>query len=100
MSILGIAGVDSGIGLSSVSQGTKAAPAEGTFKDMLSNAISEADNLNTVSQQDTQALLAGEVDDLAQVMISSTKSELALNLVIQVRNKLVDAYNEFMRMQV
>lgn len=71
-----------------------------TFKDMLTNAIAEADDLYAVTQADTQALLAGEVDDLSQVMINSAKSELALNMVIQVRNKVVDAYNEIMRMQV
>jgi flagellar hook-basal body complex protein FliE len=70
------------------------------FKDMLTNAVAEADNLYAVTQQDTQALLSGEVDDVAQVMINSTKSEVALNLVIQVRNKVVEAYQEIMRMQV
>jgi flagellar hook-basal body complex protein FliE len=39
---------------------------------MLSNAIAEADNLYGVTQQDTKALLAGEVDDVAQVMVNST----------------------------
>lgn len=71
-----------------------------SFKDMLSNSIAEADNLSEVAKADTQALLSGNVDNLAQVMINGTKSEMALNMVVQVRNKVVDAYNEFMRMQV
>jgi len=70
------------------------------FKDMLNNAIAEADNLYAVTQEDNRALLAGEVDDLAQVMINATKSEVALNLVVQVRNRVVEAYQEIMRMQV
>jgi len=73
---------------------------DASFKDMLSNAISQADQLYQVTEADTQALLAGEVDDIAQVMVNGTKAELALDLVVQVRNKVVDAYNEFMRMQV
>ncbi len=71
-----------------------------SFKDMLSNSIAEADRLYGVTQVDTQALLSGNVDNLAQVMINGTKSEMALNMVVQVRNKVVDAYNEIMRMQV
>ncbi len=72
----------------------------GSFKDMLSSSIAEADRLYGVAQADTQALLSGQVDNLAQVMINGTKSEMALNMVVQVRNKVVDAYNEIMRMQV
>lgn len=71
-----------------------------SFKDMLTNSIQEADRLYQVTETDTDALLAGEVDNLAQVMVNSTKSELALNMVVQVRNKVVEAYNEIMRMQV
>ncbi len=70
------------------------------FQDALTGAIQEADRLYQVTEADTQALLSGEVDNLAQVMINGTKSEMALNLVVQVRNRIVDAYTEFMRMQV
>ncbi len=71
-----------------------------SFKDILSNSIAEADKLYQVTEADTQALLSGEVDNIAQVMVNSTKSELALNMVVQVRNKVVEAYNEIVRMQV
>jgi len=90
----------SSIGNSSLLNEKKTESDGGAFKDMLTNAIAEADNLYAVSQNDTQALLSGEVDDLAQVMINSTKSEMALNMVVQVRNRVVDAYNEIMRMQL
>lgn len=70
------------------------------FGSMLSNAIAQTDNLQTVSQEGTQALLAGEVDDIAKVMVDGTKAELSLNMVIQVRNKVLDAYNEIMRMSL
>jgi flagellar hook-basal body complex protein FliE len=77
---------------------TQAAP--GDFKSMLSNAIAQVDDLQTVSQEGTQALLSGDVDNIAQVMIDGTKAELSLNMVIQVRNKVLDAYNEIMRMSL
>ncbi|MBC5646744.1 flagellar hook-basal body complex protein FliE [Christensenella tenuis] len=71
-----------------------------SFQNMLSDAIGQADNLQAVSQEGTQALLSGEVDDIAKVMIDGTKAELSLNMVIQIRNKVLDAYNEVMRMSL
>lgn len=71
---------------------------QGSFGSMLSNAIGEVDNLYQVTEQDTQALLSGDVDNLALVMSNMTKAETGLNLVVQVRNRVVDAYNELMRM--
>lgn len=98
---MNIAGIDAASGLQALTKTGNKNEASGTsFQDMLSNAIESVDQLNTVSQDNSQALLSGEVDDIAQVMIDSQKAELSLNLVIQVRNKVVDAYNEVMNMQV
>lgn len=97
-----ISGVNGAAGANSLLGQSKAADQEKTvsFQDLLSNAIKEADDAYVTASNDTQALLSGEVDNLAQVMINGTKAELSLNMVIQVRNKVVDAYNEIMRMQV
>lgn len=98
---INISGIDStfGQGISSIGKTAEAAEG-GSFKDMLTGAIEQADGLYQVTQADTQALLSGEVDNIAQVMINSTKSSVALEMVVAVRNKVVDAYNEIMRMQV
>jgi flagellar hook-basal body complex protein FliE len=42
----------------------------------------------------------GEIADVHQLMIASEKASLGLELTIQVRNKVIDAYQEIMRMQV
>ena len=98
---MNIAGIDAASGLQALTNTGNKNEASGTsFQDMLSNAIESADQLSTVSQTNSEALLAGEVDDIAQVMIDGQKAELALNMVVQVRNKVVDAYNEVMNMQV
>lgn len=97
---MNIAGIDAASGLQGLANTGNKNGASGSFQDMLSNAIESADNLNTVSESNTQALLSGEVDNIAQVMIDGQKAELALDLVIQVRNKVVDAYKEIMNMQV
>lgn len=83
-----------------VKQETESAAAGADFGSMLSRAVAQADDLQTVSQEGTQALLAGEVDDIAKVMIDGTKADLSLNMIIQVRNKVLDAYNEIMRMNL
>ena len=47
-----------------------------------------------------QALAAGQIDDLSQVVLAVQKADLALNFALQLRNKVVEAYQEITRMQV
>jgi flagellar hook-basal body complex protein FliE len=42
----------------------------------------------------------GELEDIHDVIIASEKASVGLDLVLEVRNKLIDAYREVMRMQV
>lgn len=79
-----------------------AAPAAAgpSFQELLSKAIESTQDTLDTSQAQTDALLTGQIDNLHDIPIATTKAELALDLVIQVRNKAVDAYNEVMRMQV
>lgn len=48
----------------------------------------------------TDELIAGKVDNLHQVMIASQQANISLQFAVQVRNKVVEAYQEMMRMQV
>ena len=70
------------------------------FSDILSEAVGNIRETEGAVQQENVSLLTGETDDLHTPVIESQKAELALNLAIQVRNKVVEAYNEVMRMQV
>jgi flagellar hook-basal body complex protein FliE len=98
---MAIAGINPTQGLQTIAGiGSKNDTSGASFKDMLSNAIEGADDANTVAQNDSQALLSGQVDDIAQVMIDQEKANLSLEMVVQVRNKVVDAYNQIMNMQV
>jgi len=58
-----------------------------------------ARNLEKADQQAVQANTGGPVD-LHDVMISMEKADISLRLLVQVRNKAIDAYKEIMRMQV
>lgn len=70
------------------------------FSDIFNQALSDAKDTDSTITQTNVDLLTGENDSIHQAMIDAEKAKLALNLAIQVRNKVIDAYNEVMRMQV
>ena len=82
----------------------RSGPQAGQVDVAFSNVLS--DTFNTVSSTDRQSqtsaleTLVGQADDMSGVLIDAQKAELALNLALQIRNKIMDAYNEVMRMQV
>lgn len=71
-----------------------------SFKDVL------ADNLNKVNQKQidadvmTNRFIAGEVDNVEDVLIAAEEARLHLELAVQVRNKLLEAYKEVNNMQI
>ena len=70
------------------------------FTDIFNEALSDAQDTDNKVTQANVDLLTGENDSIHQAMIDAEKAKLSLNLAIQVRNKVIDAYNEVMRMQV
>jgi len=76
-------------------------PEEGaSFGDVLKSAISTANELQKQSDAEIQKLMAGETQDLHTTMIAVQKADLSFQMMMQVRNKIVQAYQEIMRMQV
>ena len=77
------------------------APGSGTsFKEMVKDAVSEVNKLQSQADQSAVKLATGELEDVHRAMIDMQKAKLALDLTIQVRNKVIEAYQEIMRMQV
>lgn len=70
------------------------------FADVLTTFMSDAEQTQAVTAAQSNQLLTGEVNNLHEITIANAEAELTLNLAVQVRNKVVDAYNEIMRMQV
>lgn len=70
----------------------------GSFLNTLQTAIGEVDALGKESEKLTQDAVLGRVDNLHDVMIAAEKAKTALNLTIETRNKVLDAYKEVMRM--
>lgn len=72
----------------------------GSFQNILSDAFDEAKQTQQEADQLTARLVSNEPVDLHDVMIATEKADIALQMVLQVRNKLVEAYQEVMRIQI
>lgn len=70
------------------------------FNDLLKNALDDVNQLHKDSESYTKLLALGQVDNIHDVTIASDKAKLALQMTLAIRNKVVDAYKEIMRMQV
>lgn len=72
----------------------------GSFADMLSRAIEGVDDSMKESDQKVQDLIAGKTENVHDVMISMQKAQLSFQLMVEVRNKAIEAYQEISRMQI
>lgn len=79
---------------------TTPAAAQANFGDALKGAIENLNHLQNESDKMTNALAAGEVQDLHQVMVTAQKASITLETTVQFQQKAIDAYNEVMRMQI
>jgi flagellar hook-basal body complex protein FliE len=73
---------------------------QGSFADTLKSAIDNVNQLQKTSDKAAQDLATGRTDNVAEVMIATEKADIALRVMVQVRNKIIDAYQEIMKMQV
>jgi flagellar hook-basal body complex protein FliE len=70
------------------------------FKEVLNEAIDRFEKVGDENALSTLELMTGTTDDLSNTMIAAQKSEIAVNLTVAIRNKVVEAYKEIMNMQV
>ena len=73
---------------------------DAAFRDLLSDAISTVERFGQEAEADTERFLSGEGEEVHQVVLAAQKAELSFELFLQVRNKVVQAYQEVMRMQL
>lgn len=76
---------------------TKSVADDGVFKNILSELVDNVNETDRVAQEDILKMATGNADDLHNIMINSEKAEIATLALVQVRNKIMDAYNEIMR---
>ena len=71
-----------------------------SFGNVLKDAISTVNELQHQSNTEIQKLMTGETQDLHTTLIAVQKADLSFQMMMQVRNKIVMAYQEIMRTQV
>ena len=72
--------------------------AESSFTELFTNLIGDVNNLHNESAQIQEAFMAGEPVELHQVMIQAEKAGLATDLLLEIRNRLLNAYNDLAKM--
>ncbi len=70
------------------------------FQNLFQQAIERVEGARAGAEEATNAFLTGESRELHSVALSVQRAELELELALQVRNKVVQAYQEIMRMQI
>lgn len=78
-------------------------PAEGPiqdFKTVFNSLIDNVEATEATAEEDLYKLSIGQVDDLHTMMINSARAEIALQTMVQLRNKVLDAYTEIMRINL
>lgn len=77
-----------------------AAPGGADFGSALKNAVERVDASQKTADGQIEAFVAGEQENLHEVMIAMNEAKLSFQLMTQVRNRLLETYQELMRMPV
>jgi flagellar hook-basal body complex protein FliE len=80
--------------------GVRLAEPTASFGTMLEGLVSTVSEKQAQSAELTKQVLLGENDQLHQSVIAMQEASVAFTLMVEVRNKLVESYQELMRMQV
>lgn len=71
-----------------------------SFMDHLQAGISEVNQMQKTSDKMAMEVASGKSENLHETMIAATQAEIGFNLMVQLRNRALEAYQEVMRMQV
>jgi flagellar hook-basal body complex protein FliE len=71
-----------------------------SFGEMLNNQLKNLQELQSTADDLTTKMVTGEVQDLSKVMIATEEANIALQMTVQIRNKVIDAYQEVSKMQL
>ena len=94
-------GIDAAKLLATSGQGaTIAAPEGKDFKSFLMDSLDKVNQLQVEANQGVERLMTGETDNVAEVLSVSRKAGVAFDLLMEIRNKLMDAYTELKQMRV
>lgn len=74
--------------------------ARSDFSKVIQSTIDQAVTAERIGNQAVTALQSGDAKNLHEVMISVEKADISLKMLVQFRNKALQAYEEIMRMQI
>ncbi len=77
-----------------------ASSAPGGFLDSLKAAIGQVNDAQVQAGQAVDALMTGQTQDIHRTMVALQQADVSFQLMMQIRNKLVTAYEEIQRMQI
>ena len=81
-------------------QGANATQSSGSFNNLLSDFVGEVNAKQGAASDAVAGLMSGQNVSLHQAMISMEEANVSFQMMVEVRNKLLDSYQELMRMQV
>ncbi len=90
----------SGSILKSEGAGGVGKPQDQEFLGLIQDFIGDVNHLQARSGNALEAFVAGEITDLHQVMVAGQEAGIALDLMIEVRNRIMESFQEIMRIQV
>ena len=85
--------VEKGLGIKRKTEGP-------SFKETFSNFLSDVNQMQQKADQSIQKMISGEITDVHQVMSSVEEAGVAFNMMMEIRNKVMDAYQEIMRIRL
>lgn len=71
-----------------------------TFMDVFAKIFNDAVDTNAQKQEDILQLMLGDTENLEQIQANIQKAEIATDLLVNVKNSVVDAYNEIIKMSI
>jgi len=71
-----------------------------SFADTLEKFVSDVNSLQNQMDKSIEQMAAGEIEDVHQVMIAVEQANTAMEFMLEIRNKIIEAYQEVMRMPV
>ena len=70
-----------------------------SFGEMVSQFVGQTNQQQVAADESVKQLVTGQTDDVQQVVMAVSQADLSFQLFMEIRNKLIDNYNELMRMQ-
>jgi flagellar hook-basal body complex protein FliE len=70
-----------------------------SFEDTLKGFLKDVNTMQHTADQSIQKMVAGEIKDVHQVMLAAGEAKVAFNMMLEIRNKTMEAYQELIKMR-